>query len=66
MVIKSKRKDALQTVLHAEIELLMELDTYILKAKAMGSPTQYTLKRTRAEVVKIFAPLHKEFENTLT
>ena len=65
MITKSMKEDAMRAVLDSEAELLLELERYILEAEAMNSQMQHTLKRVRVEVVAIYAPLRKQFEDAL-
>ena len=65
MVMKPSKEDAIRDVLNAKAELLIELERCILAAERMNSSVQHTLKRVRTEVNAIYAPLHKQFENTL-
>jgi len=62
MVTKPTKEDMIQVIFDAESELLAELDRNILEAEIMDSSVQDTLKRIRAEVLAIYAPLRKQLD----
>ena len=65
MVTKPTEEDMVQAVRNSKVELLMELEQCILESEAMDSPMQHTLKRIQAQVIAIYSPLDKQFEDTL-
>ena len=50
-------------MLNSKSELLIELEQCILESEAIDSPIQHTLKRIQAQVIALYAPLDKQFED---
>jgi len=63
MVTKPTEEDMRRAVLNSKSELLIELEQCILESEAIDSPIQHTLKRIQAQVIALYAPLDKQFED---
>ena len=55
----------MRAIRNTQMELLIELEQYILEAESLDSPAQHILKRAHAEVLAIYTPLHKQAEDAL-